>query len=318
MLKGVSRKIMKRFWILTLAFALFVLSGCASGQPQKEEALTVDIYYLNKGESKTTPVEYKLKSTDKLEQVTELLEKIKESPSDATLKSPICNDVEIIDYKVEDTLCLINLNSAYLKLPATTEILVRAALVRTMSEIEGIDQVLLTVEGETLNDSLGNPVGSMSADMFIENAGNEINSYEKVSLKLYFANEAGDSLVAITETGVYSSNISMEKLVVERLIAGPAEDAQGAYPVINPDTKILGVTVKDGTCYVNLDNSFLTKVYNVTGDVVIYAITNSLIELPGINKVQFSVNGDSSVTFRENHVLTTVYERNLDLLQKEE
>ncbi len=117
---------------------------------------------------------------------------------------------------------------------------------------------------------------------------------------------------------VYNSNISMEKLVVERLVAGPVDTDAGAYPVINPATKVLSVTVKDGTCYVNLDDNFMTQMYNVSADVVVYSIVNSLVELTNVNKVQISINGETDLVYRENFNFSTVFDRNLDLVYETE
>ncbi len=182
-----------------------------------------------------------------------------------------------------------------------------------MTQLPGVERVAFTVKGEQLTDGTGAAVGIMTADSFIENAGNEINAYEKVNLRLYFANETGDRLVEENRRNVvYNSNISLEKLVVEKLVEGPA--AEGAYPTINPMTKIISVTVQDGTCYVNLNNDFLSQPYNVASDVTIYSITNSLVELPNVNRVQISINGETNLSYRENMSLNTVYERNLDIL----
>ena len=99
----------------------------------------------------------------------------------------------------------------YKKLSPSSEVLVRAAIVRTMTQLEGISYVSVTVGGEALTDSLGNVVGPMTADLFIDNAGNEINAYEKTRLLLYFTNEDGERLIGVqTKPVVYSSNISME------------------------------------------------------------------------------------------------------------
>ena len=113
---------------------------------------------------------------------------------------------------------------------------------------------------------------------------------------------------------VYNSNVPMERLVVEQLLAGPLENEK-AYPTINPDTKIISVNVKDGVCYVDLDSMFLTQIYNVTADVSIYSITNSLVELSNVNKVQISVNGDTNVNYKENINFTTMFERNLEMIE---
>ena len=91
---------------------------------------------------------------------------------------------------------------------------------------------------------------------------------EKVRLILYFTDESGTKLVEANRSVVYNTNISMEKLVVEQLIKGPNNEE--IYPTINPETKVNSVTVKDGICYVNLNESFLTQMTNVTSEVTIY------------------------------------------------
>ena len=100
---------------------------------------------------------------------------------------------------------------------------------------------------------------------------------------------------------------------MEELIKGP--NAEGAYPTINPATKVANVTVKDGVCYVNLDETFLTQVYSVNSEVTIYSIVNSLVELDNVNKVQILVNGESQISYRESMNLNTTFGRNLDLVE---
>ncbi|MDE5893388.1 MAG: GerMN domain-containing protein [Acetatifactor sp.] len=206
----------------------------------------------------------------------------------------------------------LDVTEGYNDMSVTTEVLVRAAIVRTLTQLSQVNFVSITVNGNPLLDSLGNIVTTMNRDQFVENDGNAINTYEEVKLKLYFANEAGDQLIAANRTREYNTNISLEKLIVEELIKGTSRD--GLYPTINPSTKVASVTVRDGVCYVNLDETFLTQPYNVTADVTIYSITNSLVELSNVNRVQISINGDNSGTYREKYSLTTYFERNLDIV----
>lgn len=309
-----NRKAISSFLLAAVSFLItgLLLTGCGETQEQTEEG-AVSVYYINKAETKITPVSRTLESTDKEEQVAEVIEALKENPVELSLRTTI-NGYEIRTWEIADTQLILDVSEEYKRISPTTEVLIRAALVRTLIQIRGIDHVALTVNGEALTDSLGATVGPMTADMFIDNAGNEINAYEKVRLKLYFANETGDRLVECPVSCVYNSNISMEKLVVERLVAGPPEGDSDAYPVINPATKVLSVTVKDGTCYVNLDDGFMTQMYNVTGDVVVYSIVNSLVELSNINKVQIAVNGETNLVYRETFNFSTVFDRNLDLV----
>ena len=71
----------------------------------------------------------------------------------------------------------------------------------------------------------------MNAEQFINNDGNEINTYELVKVKLYFANADGDKLIAAYREKHYSTNTPLERFVVEELIAGPSGQIEGLYPV---------------------------------------------------------------------------------------
>ena len=119
-------------------------------------------------------------------------------------------------------------------------------------------------------------------------------------------------MVPETQEVHYSSNISMEKLVMERLLEGPLNSSlKSAIPT---GTQLLSVTVVDGVCYVNLDETFQNQDYSIQEPVVIYSIVDSLTELPGVQKVQISVNGDTNMVYRDKMSLTTLYERNMDLV----
>ncbi len=302
----------KYFILLLLCF--FLAAGCGRG-PGGNGARSKQIFYLNNEETCVKMQSYEAQATDAEGQLEELVEQLKLTPSKLEYKTPLNMGFELLSYSLEGEKLYLDVSEEYRNLSATTEVLVRAALVRTLSQVSGVRYIAITVEGGQLHDSLGNVVGLMSADQFIDNAGDEINAYERVRLKLYFANADGTMLIATNRTMAYNTNISMEKLVVEQLLSGPASDvADVVYPTINPNTKVLSISVKDGICYVNFDENFLTQIYSVSSDVAIYSIVNSLAELTQVNKVQISVNGETNIMFRESVSLSTIFERNLDLV----
>lgn len=290
---------------------LTVLWGC--GQKEEVTGTRYDIYYVNRNETAVLSGSYQTETTDKQQLLEELLEQLKTVPEKLEYKVPLGGSFQLLDHSIIEDQLILNFDEAYMKQSVTTEVLVRAAIVRTLTQIEGIRYVSFQVASEPLKDASGSVVGVMSAEQFIDNAGNEINTNEKVKLTLYFANEDGNRLKAVNRTVVYSSNIALERLVIEQLLAGPAEGEE-VFPVINPDTKLVSVNIKDGTCYVNLSDAFLTQNYNVTSEVAIYSIVNSLAELSNVNKVQISINGDTNVNYKENISLTTVFERNLEMV----
>ena len=284
---------------------LMVLGAC--GQEDGDNANIYPVYYVNNSETKVEMHEYEMQSGSEEEQLQELLDCLSTVPDKLEYKPPLAMGFELLGVSVDDGKILLDVDANYKVMPATTEVLVRAAIVRTLTQLPNISYVGITVEGNQLYDNVGELVGWMSGDQFIDNDGSEINTYELVRVKLYFANETGDKLIAAYREKHYSTNTPLERFVVEELIAGPSGQVEGLYPSINPETKIINVMTRDGICYVNLDSSFLTVVNNVSTEVAVYSIVNSLVELSNVNKVQVLINGEIPSSFS-----TTTFERNLD------
>lgn len=296
---------------------LFMMMITACGSESADSGTIYNIYYVNNEETKIFTSEYITETQNTEALLDELLEQLGTTGERMEYIAPLANDFALLGYTLDNGQLTLDFDEQYRKMDVIREVLVRAAIVRTVTQIPEIDYVAFTIQGEMLTDGAGVAVGTMAADTFIDNAGNEINAYEKVNLRLYFANEAGDGLVEENRRNVvYNSNIPMEKLVVEQLLQGPM--MSGAYPTINPLTKIVSVNLKDGVCYVNLNEEFLNQPYNVSSEVTIYSITNSLVELPNVNKVQISVSGNTDILYRENVSLNNVFERNLDLMTTQE
>ncbi len=307
---------MKKILFAGLFFLFTVMLTACEDERQADDGKYYEIYYVNADETKILNREYVTETQDNKDLLEEMLVQLSTQPEKREYTAPLANGFEVVSYTLDNGLLTMNFDEHYRNVKGTKEVLVRAAIVRTLVQLPEVERVSFTVQGEQLVDSNGVAIGTMSSDTFIENAGNEINAYEKANLNLYFANESGDMLVEEHQRNVvYNSNISFEKLVVEKLLEGP--QTEGVYPTINPATKIVSVTVKDGICYVNLSEDFLSQPYNVTSDVTLYSITNSLVELPNVNRVQIAVNGETDISYRENISLNTVFERNLDLLATE-
>ena len=296
--------------ILCVLACLLGMTACASSK--EDGANTYSIYYLSNSETKVETHEYTMQSEGQTEQVDEMLLVLQINPTSLQYKAPLAMGFQLVDYKVAAGKVTLNVNEEYKNLTATQEVLVRAAIVKNLTQIPGINFVSINVDGAPLRDATDKIVGWMNRDQFLENEGSSFNTYKTVTLKLYFADEKGTGLMETTRTKEYSSNVSMEKLIVEELIKGP--NAAGIFATINPQTKVANVIVQDGICYVNLDESFLTQVPNVTAEVTIYSIVNSLVQFKNVNKVQISINGDSNLIYRDKFNLADYYEGNEALI----
>lgn len=301
----------KWLWILLLAIPL-LMAGCRKQQQMDESGYR--IWYINQDETCLKYENKELQSKNEEGLLREMMEVMRETPTDDELKPVIPEDVELLDFDFEHNQLYLDFSPEYKKMPKVYEVLCRAAIVRTLGQIDGVEYVDFQVNGEPLTDLEGKEIGLMNEDQFIENAGEEINAYKTADLTLYFSNKAGDKLVGQRVAMEYNSNISLEKLIVEQLIAGPP--FEGAYPTIPSETKLLNISIKDNICYVNLDEGFLGTGYNVIESIPVYSIVNSLIENTDAQKVQISINGETNRMFRESINFDTIFEKNEGLIEQ--
>lgn len=273
------------------------------------------IYCLNEDRTGLTKISYDFPEGNAEETARAVLEELKEPAEEIEYTAPIPKEVKVQGCRLRGSILDVDFNSAYLEMGALEEKLVRAAVVQSLVLIDGINAVSFTVDGEMLKDSTGFPVGLMNEDDFVENTGSSPTAYQTDTLTLYFADKEGDSLVPREVDVRYSSNVSREKLIVEKLMQGPS--GSGAYPTINPDANLLSVTIKDGICYVNFDSTFLTGAYDVLPEVTVYSIVNSLVEGTEAQQVQITINGETDAKYMETVDLSQPLEAKEELVAAE-
>ena len=300
--------------VLMCVLTVFLLAACAkrtdvdSGDPY--------IYSLNTDRTGLVKITFEFEEDDPLRQAEAILSEMKQPASDIEYTTVFPEDVEVTECNISGGILAVDFNSAYFQMENLEEKLVRAAVVQSLVRIDGINAVYFSVEGENLKDGDGRPIGLMNEDDFVENTASSPSSYQTGTLVLYFANADGDKLVPQEMNVRYSSNISREKLIVEKLIQGP--QSGDVYPVINPDTNLLSVTIKDKICYVNFDSTFLTGAYDIVPELTVYSIVNSLTEGTEAEQVQITINGESDNTYMEAVDLSRPLDANMNWVAAEE
>lgn len=298
----------------SVLLCVFLLGGCATGKVP--EGNTDYIYYVNTEGTGLVKEDYNIAGDSLEEKIEDVLEALQTETDSIDYISAYPQNVHIKEWKLKDSDLEIDFEKTYQEMNTTEELLLRAATVRSLVQIAGVDYVRFTVDGESLKDGENNEVGYMSKETFVGNTGSSLHSYQDGNIRLFFANKAGDKLVEEEVNVRYNSNMSVEKLIIEQLLKGPSVD--GAYPTIAPGTKILGVAVKDGICYVNFDEGFLNTAYNVSPQVTIYSVVNSIIEGGVTSQVQILINGEASTKYQGSISLEKPFERNLEIIEKEE
>ena len=295
-----------------LMIMLFLAGACAQKQDE-QPGYAYKVYYINSDETAIFSSEYSTREEDQEALLKELLEQLGTVPEKLEYKAPVSGAVKLRSYTINKDQIVLDFEESYRSQSATTEVLTRAAIVKTLLQIKKYPYVMFTVESEPLVNSSKNAVGSMSEDSFVENPGEQINSSQKTTLTLYFSSKDGTKLVPETREVHYSSNISLEKLVMEQLMEGPKTKKKLA--TIPTGTKLITITVVDGVCYVNMDETFLNQNQEISEQVVLYSIVDSLTELSSIDKVQISINGDTSGKCRYTYDLAPMYKEDMSIVE---
>lgn len=305
---------MRKIRMILLVISLLMLTGCFRKEVADEEG-EYNLYYTNLDVTSLSSEVYDAKGETTEELIAELLDALNQEPKKHSNFLLMNDTVYVSGHVYDGSMVTIYMTEPYRSMPKTKEVLVRAGLVRTLVQIDGVDFVRIYVGDAPLTDSKGKEIGPMNARTFIENSGKEINSYKSADIELFFTNEEGNRLVSERRSLYYSSNIQLEQIIVEQLISGPK--IQGNYPTIPFTASILSVTVVDDTCYVNLNKSFLEQPLNVQQEIPIYSISQSLIQNCKVSRVQFAIEGESELIFRESMSLNQFYEKNNALLLEE-
>lgn len=302
-----------RCFIIIFCLCIF-LGGC--GQGTMPDGNKTYIYYVNADGTGLVQEDYKLPEGNIRKQITVIIKELKHETDSIEYNSAYPKYVNINNWKLTDSDLEIDFSDSYLQMDEAAELLLRAATVYTLEQVNGVDYIKFTIEGKELRDGEGEEVGYMNHDSFVENTGSSLHSYQEESLNLFFSNKAGDKLTEEVVNVRYNSNMSVEKLIIEQLIKGPS--VEGDYPTLPPDTKVLGVSVRDGICYVNFDEGFLNMDYKISPEVRIYSVVNSIIAGGETGQVQILINGETDVSYEGDVSLEKPLSRNLEIVEEKE
>lgn len=302
----------KRICVILGLVCGLLMAGCAG----EEEGIAMNLYYLNPEGNALVQEEYfRLEKDDVEVAVAEIVDEMQNPTDIKHMQSAIPQSVTVKEIHLNGERLELSFGEEYNKLTKSVEVLLRGAIVQTLVQIPEVTYVSFYVEGQPLKDSSGNLIGAMGAEDFVQNTGSSLKSYQETDLQLYFANKDGTKLQKEKRTEVhYNSNTSIEKLVVEQLMKGSSSDKRSTTI---PDTvKLLGVSVKEGICYVNFSSAFLEDGYNQKPEVALYSIVNSIIANGNATKVQILIDGSNGPTFKGTIDLSEPLEWRADLIEE--
>lgn len=283
---------MKRTLCIFAAFVL-LLAGC--GKQSEGEAF--DLYYISASGKELEKSTYMVEGMDVISQINEVTAALSESKNFPAGSDLLLSDgMGILSTDLMGTSLNLDLDSSLTTLTPEEQLLIRAGLTFTYTQLPGVTGVSISAGGEALKDSAGRPYGVLKSGSFIQVSSVNINNYQQTNMKLFFLNSAGNALTEENRKVYYSINIPKEQAVINELIKGP--DNSGASAVFPPDLTVLGVTKSDDIFYVNFDINVNSMVSDTDPILQIYSIVNSLYAVCQAEQVSFTIDGSHDIPFR--------------------
>lgn len=297
---------MKEFRLFIISmFVLILCCGCQRNVAYQGKG-NIILYQVAEDGSHLESAEYEMQgeNKDNVVLIQELLDCFKKR-------------ADIRDFQLKEKQLTIYFLSSYYNLDKIDEVLLRASIVKTLCQLDGVEYVEFYVEEEPLTID-GENVGIMSKLSFLDSVGGEGYTQEKY-VTLYFSSNDGTEMREISTKLTHDMTVPLARLLVEQLLKGPDEisdaNTSEVRDTIPSGTKLNSLTIRDHVCYVDFSREFMNMQADVKGAVVVYSIVNTLCELSDVSKVQFTIDGEQQETYGDVKDFAGSFERNLDMVR---
>ena len=148
-MKHGKRKFLLSILLGVLVAAMAVLSGCKARTEPKSDpgAGKYLIYYLNSSVTKLVAQEYETETKDQVALAEELVDQLTYVPRDLDCQTVLNDKVSFKACRIDEQVLYLYFDGGYsrVNMDATREILCRAALTKTMTQLEGVDYISIYV-----------------------------------------------------------------------------------------------------------------------------------------------------------------------------
>lgn len=309
--------------LLLLISIFWMLTGCHYSVTDTSSPETVKVYFYNNAEarfsSETIPVELE-KDTPNDKLINYIIEALYRGPQTTTVPTTNMNlHIQSIDTK--ERMVSIDFDSSYKELPVQDQIIIRASLVYSLTQLDFVDGVEFFIDGQPAKTSHGDRIGPVYHDDILANSINPKPPTTIQTITLYFANVDNTKLVKEEREIQTSESVPLQSYIIEELIKGPK--TEGLLPTIPKEAKINDIKIKEGICQVDLSVDLKSKHFttSMSREMMVYSIVNSLTEpvkqIPAeIQKVAVLIEGKKETDFTKEMDLSEFIERDERVIEK--
>lgn len=153
--------------ILVLAF-----TGCRSKKANDDQSNQkgTAVYYTNNDVTKLVLKRKNIKlEGDQKNKVQILLKELQKSPNNDKIRSVIPKRIVINSFAVNSNIVQVDFSMGYKRIAENKDLICRAGIVYTLTQLKGINYVSFSISGEPMLDTDGTALGALGRDSFVFN-----------------------------------------------------------------------------------------------------------------------------------------------------
>lgn len=211
-------------------------------------------------------------------------------------KSIIPSGTEVLDVSLKNKILNINFSKELLDINKEYEEKMLEAIVYSLTSIEGIDKVIIKVEGEVLNKL---PNSNKFIPTVLDRGYGINKSYDLVSTNdiesytVYYVSNFNDNKYYVPITKYINSNKQDKiKVIIDELATSPIYETN-LMSYLNSNVNLIDYSLDDKTLSLNFNNSILSDNTNdKILEEVIYTIGLSIMDNFTVEEVSILVNNE--------------------------
>ena len=283
--------------LIPLLAALLLLAACGLIAEDQEAAGGDLIYYLAEEASGSDAIraeaaDLSLPEDASLQERAEaVVERLIAGPEASDLASPIPQGVTLRSLELQDQRAVVDFSSGFGQLGGVDLTLADYCLTLSLTALEGITSVTVTVQGRTMAQQPKQVL--RERDVLLSTMDDKLQTVEAT---LYFLNESGELAGERRTLDIYEGQTLAENLIAA-LLEGPEDRALTA--AIPEGFGVIGVWVTDGVCYLNLSSESLAELPEdeETQRLILWSFAESLYSLETVESLWLLSDGEELTHF---------------------
>ncbi len=300
--------------VAVILVGLFSLTACSSEETVIQENDGYVLWFpvnMSSDRMDSAAVVKETQEWYKVPNAQDLMQALLDGPHTIGLHTPFPDGVSVhfISTDEKRQTIWVDLSEEYAILTGYNLTIADYCITMTLSQLPGVENVRITVEGETLTTR--NRQTMRNADVLLSGTEKEPDTFLAV---LYFPNRSGGLLTAEFRQVTRAEGQNAVDIVMDELLRGPMS-SEGCL-ALPEGTRVRSLTVRDGVCSVDLSKEFVVNasLAEEEAGLTLYALINTLCVRSGVSQVQLLIEGEK-VEYYGNVSASTPLSANFDLVE---